>query len=408
VKKVVERIRASSPRHLDFQAVPPETLAEGGVRFADWMRTRALPTWSVIGQDADGGFAEALTLDVRAVSVARRARVQARQIYVYAQAGPLGWRGPWQSVADRGLTKLYRDYLRQDGLCRTLLTPEGLPLDETAMVYDQAFVLFALACAQETGIGDGAEPQRAAMIRDQLLADALPNGAFREGGDHSFQSNCHMHLLEAALAWEAQDPNPVWAELSDRIAGLAMDHFIDPRGFLREFFGSDWLPAEGDDGRLVEPGHQFEWAWLLARYGRLRGSERHVQAAQSLYRHGRRGVADRPVVAVDAMNDDLTLRTRRARLWPQTEWLKAALILAEMTDDAERQTLLADAAQALRALWLYLTPDGLWRDKMLKADRFIDEPVPASSFYHIMAAFGQLRDTGRTLNLAGLDDLSLS
>ena len=36
-------------------------------------------------------------------------------------------------------------------------------------------------------------------------------------------------------------------------------------------FDADWRPLAGLTGRLVEPGHQFEWAWLLERWSRLRG-----------------------------------------------------------------------------------------------------------------------------------------
>ena len=115
--------------------------------------------------------------------------------------------------------------------------------------------------------------------------------------------------------------------------------------------------------------------------------------ARRLYDIGRLGVSQRPSVALDALNDDMTVRSRRARLWPQTEWLKAALILAESAEDGAREILLADAAAALRAVWLYLTPEGLWRDKRLPDGTFIDEPAPASSFYHLLSAFEQLSST---------------
>ncbi len=408
VKRVVERIRATSPRHLDFSRIPPETLSDGARRFAEWMRLRALPLWSSQGLAEDGGFAEALSLDGRPLTMSRRARVQARQIYVYAQAGRLGWAGPWRSSVRRALDKLYGDYLRDDGFCRAVLAPDGTPLDETAMLYDQAFVLFALAAAKSAGIEDETLEARATRIRDGLLAAALPNGAFLEGGDHPYQANAHMHLFEAALAWETTGGDAGWATLADRIAGLALSAFIDTEGgFLREFFAADWSPAPGEDGRLVEPGHQFEWAWLLARYARMRHDEAAGAAARKLYAVGRRGVAERPVVALDALNADGTVRSNRARLWPQTEWLKAALILAETARDGERSALLADAASAQRALWLYLTADGLWRDKQLPRGGFIDEPAPASSLYHITAAFQQLSDTGRAEGLDGMTELSL-
>lgn len=408
VKKVVERIKATSPRHLDFAPAPPEGLAEGAIRFADWMRLKALPVWSTLGQATNGGFAEVLSLEGRALTLPRRARVQARQIFVYANAGMNGWQGPWRGIVERGLQRLYSDYLRPDGLCRTTLTPEGAPLDETAYLYDQAFVLFALSAAKSAGIDDPTLEDRAIRLRDALLAAGPATGGLIEAGEQPYQSNAHMHLLEACLGWEAAGGDAGWTVLADRVVDLALTRFIDPDGgFLREFFGADWAPAAGQDGRLVEPGHQFEWAWLLARVGRSRGRADVTRAAQRLYAAGRTGVSERPMIAVDALNDDGTVRSRRARLWPQTEWLKASLILAESASDGERQRLMDDAATALRALWLYLTPDGLWRDKRLPQGSFIDESAPASSLYHIAAAFGQLAETGRVEGLRGMSDIGL-
>ena len=409
VKKVVERIKATSPRHLDFAAAPQEDLASGGVRFAEWMRLKALPVWSTLGQSTDGAFSEALTLEGRALNLSRRARVQARQIFVYANAGMSGWQGPWRCIVERGLKRLYADYLKPDGLCRTTLAADGTPLDETAYLYDQAFVLFALSAAKNAGIDDPSLEERAVTLRDALLAQAPQSGGLIEAGDHPYQSNAHMHLLEACLGWEAAGGDAGWTALADRVVDLAMTKFIDREGgFLREFFNADWNPAGGEDGRLVEPGHQFEWAWLLARVGRARNRPDITAAARKLYENGRRGVIDRPIIAIDALNDDGSVRSRRARLWPQTEWLKASLILAESATDGERQQLMEDAAAALRALWLYLTPDGLWRDKHMPHGGFLDEPAPASSFYHIAAAFAQLVETGRAEGLRGLSEIGLA
>ena len=408
VKRVVERIKAVSPRHLDFHPVPPEGLAEGARRFADWMRLKALPVWSSLGQAENGGFAEVLSLDGRSLAMPRRARVQARQIHVYAQAGRLGWRGPWRNIVGRGLERLYADYLRPDGLCRATLTAGGEPLDETAMLYDQAFVLFALASARAAGIADETLETRASALRDLLLEDAPASGGLREAGDHPFQSNAHMHLLEACLAWEEAGGDPAWTALADRIVDLACTRFIDRKGgFLREYFDADWHPAPGEDGRLVEPGHQFEWAWLLARHARARGETTSLEAARGLYRFGRRGVGERPMIAMDALNDDGSVRSRRARLWPQTEWLKASLILGEDAPDGEREMLMQDAEAALRGLWMYLTPEGLWHDKHMPSGDFLDEPAPASSLYHIVAAFGQIVDTERAAGIKGVVDLTL-
>lgn len=397
VKGVVEQIRLRSPGHMDFPATIPECLPVAGLRFADWLRLRALPTWSTLGQAGTGQFAETLTLDGRAGHAPHRARVQTRQIFVYAQAGLMGWQGPWQRIVEAGMVRLGDTFLRDDGLSRTLVSDTGAPLDETAMLYDQAFVLLALATVHRAGVDAAAEPT-AVRLRDALLSQALPNGGFREASDHPYQANAHMHLLEACLAWEAAGGDGGWTTLADQLVTLALEVFIDrDGGFLREFFTADWTPAEGEDGTLVEPGHQFEWAWLLTRYGRSRGDVRALSAATRLYAAGRRGVTGGPPIAIDALNTDGTVRSRQGRLWPQTEWLKAALILAETASPEERAALLDDAATALRALWLYLTPDGLWHDKHLPGGGFVEEPAPASSLYHIMAGFQQLAASWPTL-----------
>jgi len=66
------------------------------------------------------------------------------------------------------------------------------------------------------------------------------------------------------------------------------------------------------------------------------------------------------------------------------------MILARSEADGDRRrAYLADAVAAAKALSLYLdTPvRGLWRDKLLGDGVWVDEPAPASSFYHIIDAF---------------------
>lgn len=398
VKKVVERLRKLSPQHLDFpKPTPPEPLSEGAARLTSWLRQAALPVWSSLGQDGTGGFEEVIGLDGRHVRTHRRARVQARQIQVFSEAGRQGWQGHWRTVVDSGLSRLRAAYLRPDGLMRTVLAADGSALDETPMVYDQAFFLFALASLSASQARNDLEAE-AEIVRSLILERADKLGGVKENGDHPYQSNAHMHLLEAALAWEEVSQDAAWAELSDRIVNLARTKFIDAKtGALREFFSEDWSPAQGDDGSLVEPGHQFEWSWLLARYGRSRKDPAVINDAWRLYQVGLKGIDAKRDVAIDAMNIDGTVRSTRSRLWPQTEWLKASLVLASLSDDGQRAHCLEQAARALRALWRYLTPQGLWHDKLLDSGKFIDEPAPASSFYHIMAAYTQLNETLTTL-----------
>lgn len=324
VKAVVERLRVISPEHLDFPDAPEMNLADGGAQFTDWMRLRALPTWSAFGQDACGGFRECLGLDGRLIDVLPRARVQTRQIHSFIEAGRLGWNGPWRHIAERGLERLYSAHLRADGLMHPMLERDGAPSDAPVMLYDQAFLLLALASAKGAGL-EGDHEAAAVSVRNRLLADGPVTGGLKEQGEQPFQSNPQMHLLEACLGWEAVSDDPGWSALADRIARLACEKFIDAEGgFLREFFAADWSPAVEPERRWVEPGHQFEWAWLLARHSLARGTPEGMKAARRLYAYGLRGIDPLRAVAVDALNEDGGALEERARLWPQTEWLKAA------------------------------------------------------------------------------------
>jgi mannose/cellobiose epimerase-like protein (N-acyl-D-glucosamine 2-epimerase family) len=207
-----------------------------------------------------------------------------------------------------------------------------------------------------------------------------------------------MHLLEAALAWIETDGGDVWRELATDIVSLALRAFIDPdSGALREFFNADWSPAPGEEGRLLEPGHQFEWAWLMQRWALMTNSQAAHEAAKGLFAAGLKGVDPKRSVAIDELNDDFSTRSARARLWPQTEYIKAALILAKDAPAESVESLLGRAAQGAEGLWRYLeTPiPGLWRDKLLPNNQFVSEPAPASSLYHIVGAIVALTDWRR-------------
>ncbi|MBB5518624.1 AGE family epimerase/isomerase [Amphiplicatus metriothermophilus] len=403
VKKIVERLRAEAKPQADAagdgagpaQQESARDLRAWAERYRLWLFAEALPLWQALGADYGGwGWHESLSLRAKPTGAPRRARVQARQVYAYAAAGALGWAGPWKAAVEHGLEGFFAYYRRPDGLFRTLVSPDGTPIEETAYLYDQAFALLALAAARAGR--PSAEDEALALLAAIEKVMRHEKGGFREAGARPFQSNPHMHLFEACLAWIEAGGGERWTRLAGDIVRLALDRFIDAEGgFLREFFDAGWRPAPGEAGRRVEPGHQFEWAWLLERWSRRTGDREAACAARRLYAAGMRGVDARRGVAVDALDDRLEMLEPRARLWPQTERLKAALILSESAQGDSHEALRADARRAAAALWRYLDvePSGLWRDKLGADGRFEEEPAPASSFYHLVAAVAQLSAT---------------
>ncbi len=373
---------------LEFQRFAD--LADAAEWYDRWARTAAMPLWWSQGADqARGGFHEALSIEGAPRPGARRARVQSRQVYAYATAGAMNWDGLWREAAWHGMTFFLDRFRRDDGLFRTLVGLDGAVLDDTAMLYDQAFALLATATLHRMDPRDGRLPQVALGVLNGLDNMRHSAGGFRENIAYPFQANAHMHILEGAMAWAEHGLDRRWDDLADEIVEMALRIFIDPDGcFLREFFDAEWKLASGDDGRLLEPGHQFEWAWLLERWGRLRGRDDALAAARGLYTAGRRGIDPQRGVVINELWDDFTVREATARLWPQTERLKAELLFGSHTDQVA-------AAEALR-LYLATPTLGVWRDKLRADGTFIDEPAPATSFYHILCACTELfRTAGR-------------
>ncbi len=379
------------------QPDPSARARAGYVRLRDWLVEAAVPLWSQAGVDASGAFHETLDRRGAAIDGPRRARVQPRQLYALQTARQLG-----ASLDDttlrRGLQAFTTRYVRSDGLIRTLVAGDGRVLDDAAVLYDQTFALLALAALAPLL---GEEAERGAMV----LLQAIVVHFGRPGGFEAtlppslpLASNPHMHLLEACLAWMAVGGDPAWAETAGQIVTLALDQFIDPfNGALREFFDDDWRPAMGDAGRIVEPGHQFEWAWLLLSWSRLVKADPLRVAARAAALRLIANAEDLGVdrsrnVAMNSLLDDFSPHDARARLWPQTERIKAwALASAQL--DAPWWDAVADAVEGLE-LYLRTPVRGLWFDSMTADGDLVDGPAPASSFYHIVCAIEVL---GRAL-----------
>lgn len=360
-----------------------------------WAVDYGYPVWARLGIDkVQGGFFEKIDPHGQAVELPRRGRVTPRQLYSFAAAAELGWTLDRETLLnDRVKTYLVR-FFRPDGLIRTLVAADGAVLDDSVSLYDQAFGLFGLAKVSRALPQSFNLEARAKHLLEQLKArQANPLGGFDETAPRTLplQSNPHMHLLEATLAWAEVSDDPIWQAQADEIAELCLSKFIDPQlGCVREYFDGDWNPSAGVEGLKFEPGHQFEWGWLLLRWGKAKSRPDAIAAACKMIALAETHGID-PVrgVAYNVLLSDLSVHDAQSRLWPQTERIKAGILLAQMTGDPEALRGVVEGIEGLKK-YLDVPIKGLWYDRMQPDGTFIDEPAPASSFYHIICAIVEL------------------
>ncbi|HEV7436896.1 MAG TPA: AGE family epimerase/isomerase [Pseudorhizobium sp.] len=212
--------------------------------------------------------------------------------------------------------------------------PSADPADGLCRAYDQSFALLALVTLQKADpsavpgdmiadlwdfIVSITEPATGALYEDERMARS---GAHPH--EHRSQ-NPQMHMLEALLQAYEMSGERVWLERASRYVSLAEMFLVDPAtGAVREYVGHDLSPLNSVLGNRREPGHQFEWAWLLLRYRELGGArevddliERMTRFADAYGVRRDGGPMDgAPFDAVDA--EGKTIEATHL-LWPLTE-----------------------------------------------------------------------------------------
>lgn len=371
-------------------------------RVTDWLFDKALPLWGGIGTDHhEGGYFETIGLDGRPSNADRRTRVVGRQIFTFATAGSLGWRGPAAELVEHGVDYLLGNCLNPDGTVRSVTRPGGVTVDAGFDLYDHAFALFGLAAAHAfIGKSDKLQGAAASILSSARKGWGHPSGGFEESRLRTLplKANPHMHMFEASLAWEdalsGAEAATIWSRQADEIGDLALANFIRSDGMLREFFDGEWQPMADDSGRIVEPGHQFEWAWLLWRWDVARGRERARPAARRLAETAEAsGVDSARDLAIMEIWDDLTVKDDRARLWQQTERIKCWLAMAALApDEAAREYAFDRVARAGAGVERYFDyPVAGGAFEFIDRDgRLVTDEARASSMYHIICAVSEM------------------
>lgn len=324
-----------------------------------------------------------------------RLLVQGRQIYSYALAARRGWHGDALELVRRAFTSMRRDYHRRDGSDGWVfsINRDGTVADARRDFYSHPFVLLAVASyVQATG------DRSALTLADETLAfldaelRAPRGGGYLEGKparDEPRRQNPHMHLFEGLLSLWSASKDARYMTRAEAIFELFASRFFRPAsGTLCEYLDDELIPAPGTSGRIVEPGHHYEWVWLLRWYERESGQpvQRYVDG---LYGHADRHGYDREGMIVDEALIDGSPHLPSHRTWPVTEALKANVVeaAAGRTEAAERALTLA---KMLGERFFTKQPPGGWIDRLDRHGRPVTDFMPASTLYHVLCAIDEL------------------
>lgn len=360
-----------------------------------WMFDQALPFWAVHGLDLDnGGYVEQLTLDGADAEIAfKRTRVAARQVYVFSHAAVMGWQAG-VALAAPGVEYLTTRAWQGDdkGFARTL-TRTGEVLDATPDLYDHAFVLFAFAWRHRAA-KDQVSYDWMHRTLDYVEAHLKHPGGL--GFWHELpptgwrQQNPHMHLTEACLAAHEATGEVRFAEAARRLVELFRTKLFDLKtGTLAEYFADDWSRAPGDDGRIVEPGHLFEWCWILNQARKQLGMDVSAEIRAAFRFAAANGVDARSHLTYNQVRDDGAPLDKGSRSWPNCERIKAAIALWEL-DGVEPGPVIDSSANVLLQRYLAREPAGVWMDAFDAEGREAVRTVPASTLYHVFLAFAEV------------------
>jgi mannose-6-phosphate isomerase len=226
-----------------------------------------------------------------------------------------------------------------------------------------------------------------AFIDDQLideraggLFDCYPNPRAAK------LQNPVMHMLEAFLALHEAWPDRGFLDRAGAIVHLFRKRLFQPKsGIIVEQYQRDWTAAPAVPGTYFEPGHQFEWAWLLRWYDIMSGKNHEFFEDRLWLAACERGMKP-DGLCLDEVAVDPTLSKRTHRLWPHTEGIKAAIGRSER-GDAGAEEVLTRLLGALNSNFLGRPFPAGWTDRVDPDGNSIIDMVPASTLYHLYSAF---------------------
>ncbi|AWM90011.1 N-acylglucosamine 2-epimerase [Pseudomonas sp. 31-12] len=344
-----------------------------------------VPLWQGPGWNADMALPyEALDAGHQPLPPQRyRAMACARQLYLFSSLiGQVPAAEERAAALFRSLQQHFHD--PEHGGWFYSIDPQGAPLDQRKDLYTHAFILFACAHYWEKVREPLVESVLNATLEVLAQRFATGDGLYEACLDRDWSSldsgplqNPLMHLAEAFLATLSVREDTAVQRALVELCTAMQKRFIDPQhSVLME------KPLGAVDN-WFEPGHQFEWYFLLESSSLLRGSKLHASLERAFVLTEQSGV-DPQTGAVAAMLDlNGSAKDATQRIWAQAEYLRALTLRPDSEASVQRQL------QALQQRFLHV---GGWyecRDEQGEVSR---KDMPSTTPYHLATCYSGLVD----------------
>ena len=344
-----------------------------------------VPLWQGPGWNAE------LALPYEALSPAHqplppqryRAMACARQLYVFASliddpAFPAA--AERAAALFRSLQSHFHD--AEHGGWFYSIDPHGAPLDQRKDLYTHAFIIFACAHYWAKVREPLVESVLNAALQVVLEQFSTGNGLYEATLDQDWSSlgsgplqNPLMHLAEAFLATLSVREDPTVQSALLALTDGMQQHFIEPvHNVMLE-------KPRGAVDNWFEPGHQFEWLFLLASSPLLRGTALHGSLDRAFGFAEQVGVDPQTGAVCGMLAPDGTLRDGTQRIWAQAEYLRALTLRPEGAERVQRQLL------ALQQRFLYT---GGWYECRDGQGNVSREDMPSTTPYHLATCYSGL------------------
>ncbi len=362
---------------------------------------RWCPKWyGAFSDHMTGGFFERLGKGFQPVYTGQRRLVtQCRQLYIYSEACLNKNKSLYKNLKVQFEFVLSKYHDTETGLWHFSLDDEGRVKETECDLYALTFVIFSFSHYYRATQDERAKAA-ARSVLDLIDSRFRLAVGLAEAVDTNFNAvpkmrrqNPHMHLLEACLFAHETWGDPAYEAMADEMVSLFYGKFfIAARTALVEFFTDDLLPHP-EKGDLLEPGHYFEWVWLLKKHAAMKGDDAlHNETALQLLTWANANGWDSVHGGIyDVVSSTGQVMSDTKRIWPFCEALKAnALMLTLAPDRQAIKDRVTDMVHVFRDK--YIQERGFWTELLNRDLSPATDYMPGTTPYHVYFGITETMD----------------